>query len=335
MSENDHIYTVNMDNSYTEPEEGDGSALLQQVTKDKFDENLQKCKNSSATGMDKVSYLMLKKLPPQYKEKVCLVFSDAIRLGHFPKVWKSALVKMLPKPQKDAKLAKNYRPISLLSCIGKVLERIMAKRISSHLETQKLFSPSQSGFRRHRMTAEQLLRLSEESHDAFKKDKVTAALFLDAEAAFDRCWHNGIRFKLKKNFNLPDRTVRLLSSFLTNRTLTVSYEGCSSHTVHLHAGTPQGSPLSPLIYIMYVNDYPESIKELCSLSQFADDSALWTAAYTKAFALRKLQKALNSLEGWCRRWRVKLNGEKSKLVFISCIRISILEQDASNFRNSN
>ena len=75
--------------------------------------------------------------------------------------------------------------------------------------------------------------------------------------------------------------------------------------------------MSPIIYIIYVNDYPESVKKECSLSQFADDTALWTSAYTRAFAMRKLQKALNELESWCRKWRVKLNGEKSSLVFIS------------------
>ena len=114
----------------------------------------------------------------------------------------------------------------------------------------------------------------------FKKGQTTAASFLDAEAAFDKCWHNGIRYKLKKNLDLPDKITRLLSSFLTERTLTVLYEGCSSKKVTLNAGTPQGSPLSPLIYIIYVNDFPEEIKETCSLSQFADDSAIWTSAYT-------------------------------------------------------
>ena len=130
------------------------------------------------------------------------------------------------------------------------------------------------------MTTEQLLRLSEESHSAFKKQQTIAALFLDAEAAFDKCWHNGIRYKLKVSLKLPDRIIRLLSSFLTDRSLTVLYEGCYSHRVYLNAGTPQGSPLSPLIYIIYVNDYPESINEKCSLSQFADDTAIWSCAYT-------------------------------------------------------
>ena len=317
IEENKKAFTTEMGDSYVEQEDGDDSILLQRVTMEELQENLRNCKNRSAAGEDGISYLMLKRLPPQYMENLCQIYSDAIRLGHFPITWKSAVVKMLPKPQKDAKLAKNYRPISLLSCVGKILERIIARRVSNHLESENLLSTSQSGFRSHRMTAEQLLRLSEESHRAFKKKKVTAALFLDAEAAFDRCWHNGIKYKLKNNYNLPNRTVRLISSFLTGRTLTVLYEGCRSHIVHLHAGTPQGSPLSPLIYIMYVNDYPGSLSEICSLSQFADDTALWTQAFTKAIATRKLQRALNSLEGWCRQWRVKLNGEKSHLLFIT------------------
>ena len=142
------------------------------------------------------------------------------------------------------------------------------------------------------------------------------ALFLDAEAAFDKCWHKGILYKLKANLDLPNRTIRLLTSFLSDRTLQVIHNGCYSHSVPLQAGTPQGSPLSPLIYLIYVNDYPESIKDVCSLSQFADDTALWTAAYTRAYAIRILQKSLNELESWCRKWRVKLNGEKSSLIFI-------------------
>ena len=316
LAENERIFQPDMNETYTQPEFGDDSIMCNAVTIDELDATLAKCKNRSAAGRDGVNYFLLKKLPKETKSSLCLIFSDAIRLGHFPLVWKSALVKMLPKPNKDTKLAKNFRPISLLSCIGKILERILAKRLSDFMEENNMFAKSQSGFRRHRMTTEQLIRLSEESHIAFKKQQSVAALFLDAEAAFDKCWHNGIRYKLKK-MNIPDRIVRLLSSFLTGRTLTVLHEGKYSHEVRLGAGTPQGSPLSPLIYLIYVNDYPAGIEENCSLSQFADDTAMWTAAYSRAFATRKLQKSLNLLEGWCRRWRVKLNGEKSHLIFIS------------------
>ena len=316
LAENEKMFKTNKHESYLQEEDGDDSPLCNAVSLDELDCNLVKCKNRSSVGEDGISYLLLKKLPKEAKLSLCQIFSDSIRLGYFPQLWKSAIVKLIPKPNKDAKYAKNFRPISLLSCVGKVLERIIANRLSAYMEEKNLFSKTQSGFRRKHMTSEQLLRLSEESFSSFKKQQVTAALFLDAEAAFDRCWHSGIMYKLKKNLNLPNRFVRLISSFLTDRTLKVLYDGHYSHVVPLGAGTPQGSPLSPIIYIIYVNDYPEEIQNICSLSQFADDTALWSTAYTRSYVISKLQTALNLLEGWCRKWRVKLNGEKSHLLFI-------------------
>ena len=236
------------------------------------------------------------------------------------------LLKSFLSQTKIPNTLKTIDPFLYFHALVKFLN-IIATRLSMHMEKNKMFAKSQSGFRNHRMTCEQLLRISEESHMAFKKQQTTAALFLDAEAAFDRCWHNGIKFKLKKNLDLPDRTIRLLSSFLTDRSLKVLYDGCLSHTVWLKAGTPQGSPLSPLIYIIFVNDYPDEIQKLCSLSQFADHTALWSSAYTKQYAIRKLQTAINHLESWCRRWRVKMNGDKSHLMFIERIR----EKDDESF----
>ena len=317
LNENEKIFKTKMELTYEEEEQGDDSHLIRPISIQELQENLAKCKNRSATGKDAISYAMIKKLPERTQKDVCQLFSDAFRLGYFPKIWKNALVKMIPKPQKDSKLAKNHRPISLLSCLGKILERVTARRLSIYLEEKNMFSNAQSGFRSHRMTSEQLLRLSEESYRAFKKKQTVAALFLDAEAAFDRCWHNGLKYKLKNNLKLPDRLTRLLSSFITDRTLTVEHEGCTSSLVHLEAGTPQGSPLSPILYIIYVNDFPEAIQQDSSLSQFADDTAMWAVEFTKEKSIKKLQRSLNYLEGWCRRWRVKLNGEKSQLLFIT------------------
>ena len=333
IADHERTFKEKLDEKYDELEPGDDSTLCQEIDLDEFETNLAKCKNRSAVGHDGISYFLLKKLPKKTKESLCRIYSDTIRLGYFPKLWKVAIVKMIPKPNKDVKYAKSFRPISLLSCIGKLLERILASRLSKYMEEKKLFSLSQSGFRRHHMTTEQLLRLSEESHRAFEKRQTVAAVFLDAEAAFDKCWHNGIRYKLKFSLNLPDRIVRLLNSFLTDRVLSVIHEGHQSHQVKLGAGTPQGSPLSPLIYIIFVNDYPDSIKDKCSLSQFADDTALWAAAHTRAHAIRTLQKSLDELEGWCRRWRVKLNGDKSNLIFISRARVDDKENHALQLFN--
>ena len=84
----------------------------------------------------------------------------------------------------------------------------------------------------------------------------------------------------------------------------------------MNAGTPQGSCLSPLLYIILVNDIPE-VGPSASKGQFADDIALWSNAFTFRAAISRLQNAVNSLEGWCRRWRIKLNGAKSNLLLIN------------------
>ena len=328
LSENDKIYKINPISQYLDPEEGDDSSLLEEVSVGELKENLARCKSKSTPGLDGIKYSVIKRIPDGYLEEIAKVFSACLKVGYFPSAWKTAKTILIPKPGKDSREAKNFRPISLLSCLGKLLERLLANRISKYMEEKKLFTSSQSGFRSNHMTAEQLLRLSEQCHNAFKNKQVVASLFLDAEAAFDKCWHSGIMYKLKKNIGLPDRLVRIISSFLTDRSLNVFYEGHWSHKVNLKAGTPQGSPLSPLIYLIFVNDFPKEILEYCNLSQFADDSSLYTTAYTEQYATQKLQKGLNFLEGWCRRWRVKLNAGKSKFVIFSRIQ----EEKRENYK---
>ena len=169
----------------------------------------------------------------------------------------------------------------------------------------------------HDHPTDHLLRLVEESHKGFREGEVTASLFLDAEAAFDKCWHDGVKFKLKNTLGLPDRIVRVLSSFLTDRTLQVTEMGLFSKVVNLRAGTPQGSCLSPLIYIISVNDLPTGEDTGTGHYQFADDIAVCGSAKTEMLAVRKIQKAVDAIERWCRKWRVKLNGDKSNLVILS------------------
>ena len=196
INEHPDIYQTEADSEYLGAEEGDDSSLLQPVTLEEIELNLKKCKSKSAVGLDGISYELIKKFPNSYMLQFASFLTACMRLGHFPSNWKKAKVILIPKPGKDPRQAKNHRPISLLSCLGKILERILAYRLSNYLEQNKLFAKSQSGFRSKRMTTEQLLRLSEECHIGIKQKKVTSALFLDAEAAFDKCWHNGIRFKL-------------------------------------------------------------------------------------------------------------------------------------------
>ena len=315
IEENKHIFDVDMSSTYSDPEEGDDSLSLSPITTEEIIENLKRCKNKSAAGEDGISYAMLKKLPKSTFQYITKIFNASLQMGYFPQAWKSARVKMVPKPGKDHKEAKNWRPISLLSCLGKLYERIVTNRLTSYLETNNLLSPFQSGFRKGRMTSEQLFRLAEDSYRSKKRKGVTSAIFLDAEAAFDQAWHNAIRYKVKE-MKVPHRLVRLVSSFLKERSLTVNVGDKISNKVVMNAGTPQGSCLSPLLYIILVNDVPQPSNGT-SIGQFADDIGLWAEAYTYRGCTYRLQQAINQLESWCRRWRIKLNGAKSNLLVFS------------------
>ena len=317
ITQNEIAFKTDPTIKYEESEEGDASPLVAPPTVDEVADHLSKCKTRSAAGLDGVGYALLKKAPMSYLAYIAKFFGACIRIGYFPKAWKHAKVIMVPKPNKDTSSAKNYRPISLLSCLGKLFERLLAGRISKYLENKGLFNKNQSGYRRGKMTSDHLLRLVEESHEGFRKGHVTASLFLDAEAAFDKCWHNGIRYKLKKVLGLPQRLVRTLSSFLTGRTLQVEESGLSSKIINLGAGTPQGSCLSPLLYIITVNDLPTGETRGTSQFQFADDIAVCGSASDEVSATLKVQRAVDDIEGWCRKWRVKLNGDKSNLVIFS------------------
>ena len=272
VQDQESTFRVDKTKTYSEQETGDEFPIMSQIMKEEIIMHLKRCKNTSAPGIDGLNYFILKKLPTNILQYIAIIFNKAFHIGYFPQAWKHANVKMVPKPGKNTREAKNWRPISLLACLGKLFERVVTSRMSQYLENNSLISKFQSGFRRGRMTTEQLFRLSEDAHSSFKKRGITAALLLDAEAAFDQAWHDAISYKLDK-FGLPKRILRLVSSFLSNRKLTVNVGNKHSSTVYMEAGTPQGACLSPLLYLILVNDI-SNVDSYAKIGQFADDIVL-------------------------------------------------------------
>ena len=124
-------------------------------------------------------------------------------------------------------------------------------------------------------------------------------------------WHDGLRYKLQ-NCNFPTKLVRLISSYITDRQIKVKIRDIISNPVNLEAGTPQGSVLSPLLFLIYVNDIPNHNQT--EMSQFADDLGLWTSDKNSTTVENRLQRAINELEIWCSKWRIKLNARKTQLI---------------------
>ena len=150
--------------------------------------------------------------------------------------------------------------------------------------------------------------------ESFNRVEHVIAAFLDVEKAFDNVWHDGLRYKIFQ-LDLPTKLCRWLSDFLVGRVIQVKIEGFLSPNIYPEAGVPQGSNLSPLLFLIYVNDIPNPSHHQTNKSKslFADDANQWAVSKNIELAAEYLQKDLDKLARWSAKWRIKLNPEKKKL----------------------
>ena len=198
----------------------------------------------------------------------------------------------------------------------KLFERVIEQRLRSNLEHIGFISKHQSGFRRAKSTEDHLFRPSQSIMESFNRGEHVVAAFLDVEKAFDNVWHNGLRYKIFQ-IDLPTKMTRWLSDFLVGRLIQVNVNNFFSNQINPKAGVPQGSVLSPLLFLIYVNDLPTPHHKQNSLSQVADDTAQWAFSLNIHIAAKLLQQDLLKLAMWCAKWRIKLNPDKTKVIIFS------------------
>ena len=194
----------------------------------------------------------------------------------------------------------------------KLFERVIEKRLQKHLEDNGFFSKYQSGFRKSKSTNDHHFRLSQTLMESFSQGEHVLAAFLDVEKAFDNVWHNGLRYKIYQ-LDLSTKLCRWLSDFLVGRVIQAKIEDFLPPNVYPKAGVPQGSNLSQLLFLIYVNDMPNPTHHQTNKSQFADDTGQWAVSKNIDLAAEYLQRYLDKLARWCAKWRIKLNPEKSKV----------------------
>ena len=180
----------------------------------------------------------------------------------------------------------------------KLFERVIEKRLRKHLEDNSFFSKYQSGFRKSKSTNDHLFRLSQTIMESFNRGEHVIVVFLDVKKVFDNVWHNGLRYKIYQ-LDLPTKLCRWLSDFLVGRVIQVKIEGFLSPKVYPKAGVLQGSNLSPLLFLIYVNDMPNPSHHQTDKSQFADDAGQWAVCKNIDLAVEYLQRDQDKLARWC------------------------------------
>ena len=229
--------------------------------------NLLKPKTQDkAPGHDTITHELLRlAIGTPFYIHLAKLFTFSLRIGYIPTAWKLATLCMLIKPDKLPSLTTSYRPISLLSTIVKLFERVIEKRLRKHLEDTGFLSKYQSGCRKAKSTNGHLFRLSQTVMESFNRGEQVIASFLDVEKAFDNVWHNGLRYKIFQ-LGLPTKVTRWLSDFLVGRVIQVKVDGFLQSKIYPKAGVPPGSVLSPLLFLIYVSDMPDPKHHLNSKS---------------------------------------------------------------------
>ena len=213
---------------------------------------------------------IIEKLPTIALIKLKDIINHAISMGYFPERFKSAIITLVPKPNKDSTKPENYRPISLLEVPGKIMEKIINERLVKYLERNNKFSSNQFGFRKHRGTQVAIATLYEIiAMNQAKKGRCNVVC-RDVAKAFDKIWPEGLKYKIL-NQGLPDLYEKLLCEFITNRKAKIRVEEATSNQFQLSSGVPQGSILSPTLFILYTADTPAPGVGCIDLS-FADDN---------------------------------------------------------------
>jgi hypothetical protein len=183
------------------------------------------------------------------------------------------------------------------------------------MENNDLFNKYQSGFRKNKNTYEQLFRLQNDIQNALNNKSKVITVFLDIEKAYDMMWREGLLFKLLQ-LNITGKMYNWIQDFLKNRKFQVKLNNTFSNTHTLENGTPQGSCISPLLFIIMVNDLKLTNKYI-QISIFADDIAIWIVGNNTEINLEKIQQALLDIENWSKKWGFKISINKSKAMIFS------------------
>ena len=184
--------------TYTTP--GEISSIIKQLRPNK------------APGTDAIQNVLIKKLPLKAIFLITKIFNGCLKIGYFPSSFKLAKVLPIPKPSKDPRLPGSYRPISLLSSIGKLFEKIIYQRLNEFVMSHNVIAEEQFGFRQQHSTIHQLRRATNYVNERKLERKSTGFLVLDIEKAFDSCWQAGLLYKLDAS-NVPVYLLKLIKSW--------------------------------------------------------------------------------------------------------------------------
>ena len=290
------------------------SFSIPSIAHEKVEKYLKNIDITKATGTDNIGPRLLKLAAPYISDSLTYICNQSIINSTFPEKWKEGKVSPLHKsgPKEDTN---NYRPISVLPVLSKLLEKHIHDTLMFYLTSNNLLHSTQSGFRPNHSCETALLRMINKWLEAINNDQMIGMVMVDFRKAFDLVDHTLLLKKLKY-YQISDETIKWFSSYLLERKQKVFVNNTFSESENITSGVPQGSILGPLLFLIFINDLP-----LCTNNVFtdlyADDTTLYYIDKSEKCIEKQLQIALQALTEWCKVNGMLINTSKTKVMLIT------------------
>ncbi|MCG8045675.1 MAG: reverse transcriptase family protein [Candidatus Thiodiazotropha endolucinida] len=276
-----------------------------EITESKIGKVVDALNASKSQGPDDFHPKYLKETKEQLTYPLKVIFEKSLNEGKLPDEWKKANVSAIFKSGEKQK-PENYRPISLTSVPGKVMEKIIRNAIVQHMTDNNLFNPSQHGFIKGKSCLTQLLEFIEDVSQAIDDGYNVDVIYLDFKKAFDKVPHQRLLLKLQ-NYGIKGQVYEWVKDFLSDRVQRVMVNGTPSEWAEVSSGIPQGSVLGPILFLVYINDMPDVIAVLIKL--YADDAKIYNRV-SITDRNNQVQTSLDNSVDWANEWLMYYNFKK-------------------------
>ena len=281
-------------------------------------EKIIKGSNSKSCALDPIPTSLLKKVLPVLLPTICKIVNKSLMENAMPHTLKKAIVKpLIKKPTLDKENLKNFRPVSNLPFLGKLIEQVVINQINEHLLKYNLNEPLQSAYTPNHSTETAIVKVTNDILCALDRRQCVCLVLLDLSAAFDTIDHQVFLRRLREDYGIAGGVTDWMESYLLNRTQSVDINGTLSDTIKLEYGFPQGSKIGPFGFKLYTKPLAAIAKKHgVHLHLYADDTQLYLPfdPQNSKVAIEQIEACIMEIKSWMGANFLKLNDEKTECI---------------------